>query len=290
MQLIPLSEEQKIEAKERAKELVIRSIGEEPKLEDYQSSHISEYPQWLNRGLLILTVIFALIVFMPSLFRIFTLGYASFIQGINVEYQATIAGLSLVLTAEFAVILSGLLRETLVKGRRQQALLWLATLIGLGITLLGNITIVNPHTVIEWLEALSSPVMVLVSAMSFERILLQSLLERRRSVKAFIEAHKQYELDTREPETHYSFRRFWASSLREALIEENSKGRGQKERLELMSQMTPDDWKQLILAHMIEDDWSSEPVNFTQGSDNQSHYNPQSSNTYQSLNGAKAKE
>lgn len=282
-ELIGLSEEQRLEAQEKARELVIKSIGEEPKQEDFKSTHISEYPMWFTFVILGLTIVFALIVFMPSLFRIFTLGYASFYAGISVEYQATIAGLSLVLTAEFAVILSGLLRETLAKTKGQRVLLWIATVIAIGITFLGNWTIVNPHNVMEWLEALSSPVMVLVTALSFERILLQTLLERRRALTNYSKALKQYQLDTKEPETHYRYKNYYASEIKRMLIAVNSKGRGQKERLEYLATLDTNDWKSLVIAEMNQENWftqeSNHNANFTQGS--QSHYQDQNQNHYQ---------
>lgn len=296
--LYGLSEDQRIDAKERARALIIRRAGDKPQPEQfrraalprpdraqYADTHISRYPAWLTKavgGVMLLVFVAAA---MPSLFRLFTAGRDYFAHGINDPVQAAIVGLSTFLLAEFLIVLSTISARVYFTGRSR--LLFAAPVaMGLAVALVGNWTITQPGDIFGWLETIVPPVSVVFIALVLEKLILDSIHARHANEKAYQaalndwkqatadqqaaeesayhDAVRRWQDMTREPEQADDWTQVYATALREGLRAANARGRGMRERVEVMQSLNGRDWSRLVRREMDQDRWYlmvfSEPV------------------------------
>lgn len=261
--LVPLTEEERLDARDRARKNVIRSFGPRPTREQFRDYAASQYPRWLTFGVgLMLVIVFAAAANV-SVFRIFTAGRDHFLETIGIEWQAAIVGASSFLLAEFMVIAATIAMRIYFTGRDR----WLMALpIGLGLLMafVGNWTIGQPKIEFTasglWsiLETATPPAAVLFMALIGERLILETLRNRHRNEQAFQAALAEWLKMTAEPEKSPIWRRSYANALKEVIREVNSNGRGQKERREFMQQMRGPEWSVVVMREMQADQWFEE--------------------------------
>lgn len=261
--LIPLTEEERLDARDRARQNVIRSFGPRPKRDTFKDHAASEYPAWLTYGVgtMLLLVFFA--AANVSIFRVFTAGRDHFMETINIEWQAAIVGASSFLLAEFMVIAATVAMRIYFKGRDRWLML-VPILMGLLMAFVGNWAISQPTVEFSaaglWsiLETATPPAAVLFMAIIGERLILETLRNRHRNEQAFQAALAEWQELTAEPEKSPRWRKSYANALKEMLRETNGSGRGQKERREWMQQMRGLEWSVVVMREMQADQWFEE--------------------------------
>lgn len=267
MNLISLTPEQRLDALESAKQYMVRFIGEKPLPSQFQNLSMSKYPQWVTRMIAVFLGITAVASALPSLFRLFTAGRDYFVQGINEPFQGAIVGISTFMLAEFLVILSTISANVLYTGRARW-LFAIPVVMGLSMAIVGNITVVQPHDLFSWLEALVPVFSVLFIALIGERLTLESIQSRHESTRAYEQAVATWQSDMSKIESHPRFAQAHADSIRQQIISVNARGTGAGARKAQMEAMTPNEWKQVVLGELNNDNWftanhitpKSEPV------------------------------
>ncbi len=263
--LQPLTEAERLDARDRARQHVMRLAGPRPARDQFRDYTASEYPRWLTLGVGAMLVIVFAAAANVSVFRLFTAGRDHFLESIGIEWQAAIVGASSFLLAEFMVIAATIALRIYFKGRDR----WLmAVPIGLGLLMafVGNWAISQPQVALTaaglWsiLETATPPAAVLFMAVIGERLILESLRNRHRNEQAFQAALADWQQATAEPERSPAWRRSYANALKEAIREANGSGRGQKERRELMAALRGPEWAALVLREMQADRWFEEAI------------------------------
>ncbi len=254
-----LSDEQRIDARERAAKLTLKAVGDKPRRESFLNSSVSKYPSWFTRFVAGLMAVVFVAAGMPSLFRLYSAGRDYFMLGINDSLQASIVGFSTFLLAESLVVLSTIAMRVYFTGRAQ----WffgIPIFMGLSMALVGNHTVVQPHDPFSWLETIVPVFTVLFVAIIGERLVLESLETRHANEKAYQEALVSWQTAAHAPETHPRFASILANALRDALKVVNSEGSGATRRKELMSALSVEHWKALVYRELQADNWYATPL------------------------------
>jgi hypothetical protein len=288
-----LNDEQRLDAKNAARRVVVATYGTEPTLEnfqrllpqlpdraDYENRTIAEYPAWLVQligGLMIVVFIAAA---MPSMFRLFSVGRDYYMEGIAVGWQGAVVGFSTFLLAEFLIVLSTVAMRVLFKSLLARSMFIIPILLGLSMAFVGNWTITQPHDAMGWLETIAPPMAVLFTAIIGEQITLHSIrkrymnertfqqdyrdveAERRQQQQAEKEAYRsalgQWQEITNNPEQSELWLSAYANQLKAQIVQANDAGRGRTERMEYLNNLERPQWIALIRREIDSEQWFSE--------------------------------
>ncbi len=299
--LAPLTEEERLNARDRACRAVIRKIGPQPMREQFnragprpvreqfEDTAISEYPAWMTRAIGAMLLIAFAGAFATSAFSVFSAGRDHYLaamgSGAGIEWQAVIVGVAVVLLAEFLTIASVLAARILLAGRRiWQLVMMLPIAAGVVMAVTANAVIARPVGFWPWLVTVAPPVSVVFLSLILEQIALTDIKRRHANERAFQVALREWKLQTQadeqayqaalheweqrvaQPEQSPHWPQAYANSLKEALREANSRGRGRAERLEYMGTLTGAEWSVLVTRELLADRWFEEvavDANFT---------------------------
>jgi hypothetical protein len=292
-QIYRLNDEQRLTAKNEARQIVIAQYGNEPTLEqfqrplpllpdreNYEGRTVSEYPAWLTKVISTFMVIVFIAAALPSLFRLYRVGYDYFYAGIESGWQATVVGVSTFLLAEFLIVLSTVAMRVLFKSTLARAMFILPIGLGLAMAFVGNWTITQPHDAMSWLETVVPPIAVLFTAMIGEQLTLHSIKSRYANERAYQQDRRAIESERREqqqaekqayrhavtiwhnatnsPENSEFWLSAYANALREQIVRANDSGRGRTERMEYLSNLSRDEWISLIRQEIQAEQWFRE--------------------------------
>jgi hypothetical protein len=260
-QIRQLTDEERIEAVERARQIVTLAAGTAPTRDKFQHYGASHYPAWFNRLVAVLMAIVLIAAAMPSLFRLYTAGHDYFLHGIDNPLLASIVGISTFLLAEFLIILSTISARVYFTGRARLIFV-VPIVLGLAMALVGNYVIAKPADLFGWLETLVPPVAVLFLALIGERLILDAIEARHANERAYQLALASWHAATAQPEHSPRWKAAYSNALKAALISANSRERGATERKAIMAEFTTADWRRLIDRELSAEDWytSPEPV------------------------------
>ena len=247
----PLSDDERITARQNAIHSVARATGAEPDRAAFMRYNASEYPRWLTGLVVVGMLIVFLAAFALSIFRLFTAGRDYFLLGIPDPTQAAIAGVAIFLMAEFMVIVSTLVMRVYFEGRAR-LLMVLPIGIGVAIALVGNGVIGQPHDLFGMLETFAPPLAVLFMAIILERLMLATLRQRRAAELAYQEAVNAWKAATASPEQSPLFGQFYANALKDQLSRANGRRAAVKE---LLPQMTVEHWRYLVSRELAAANW-----------------------------------
>jgi hypothetical protein len=258
-----LTPEERLDAQERAKALILRAYGDAPQRAAFAQDSASEYPVWIQRAILALVAIVLVAAFIPSAIRLYDIGYSTFYDAIPHQQSAAMAGLSIVILAEAAQVLFSIAGAVLPTSRAAHRVLLAAMLGATILALVGNAQVglaqagkwANPFA---WLDALLPPLAVLATAYVLKGQLLSAIKQRHAQERAYSAALAQWRSATAQPLNAPQWPQAYANALRAALIEANSKGPGAQARKDVMAQMDNRAWKALVLHEMAADAWFSQ--------------------------------
>ncbi len=258
--IYPLTEDQRAEARQHARTAIIKSFGPRPNRDQFRDHSTSEYPRWLTYGVGFMLLIVFFAAANLSMFRVFTAGRNHFQESITVPWQAALAGASAFLLAEFMVIASTIAQRIYFKGRDR----WLMAVpiaLGLAMAFIGNWAISQPELTFTaagvWsvLETATPPAAVLFMSIIGERIILEALRSRHANEKAYQAALAEWQALVNEPESSPEWRRTYANTLRDTIRAANKTGRGQKERQEIMGNLSRAEWSMLVAREFQAGQW-----------------------------------
>jgi len=253
-ELRPLTDEERLEAADRAKAVVLKANGDKPKREQFLDTAISRYPTWFSRIVAVFMVIVFVAAAMPSLFRLYTAGSEYFRHGIDNAFLGSIVGISTFLLAEFLIILSTISARVYFEGRARLVFV-IPICLGLAVALVGNWVVAQPTDIFGWLETLSPPFAVLFLAIIGERLVLDAIESRHANERAYQVALVEWQASNHEPEQSPRWRSAYANALKAMIRDVNGKDRGATARQQLMGTLTASDWRVLVLREMRAESW-----------------------------------
>ncbi|MEM9954364.1 MAG: hypothetical protein AAF846_22325 [Chloroflexota bacterium] len=293
VQIYRLTDEQRIDAKNEARKVVIAQYGDEPTLEqfqrplpmlpnreDYQNRTVSDYPAWLTKAIGTFMVIVFIAAALPSLFRLFRVGYDYYYMGIQSNWQATVVGVSTFLLAEFLIVLSTVAMRVLFKSKLARAFFLIPIALGMAMAFVGNWTITQPHDTMAWLETIVPPIAVLFTAFIGEQMILHSIKTRYANERAYQQDRRALESERREqsnseklayrealanwhdatkaPEQSDYWVSAYANAIRNKIMEANNSGTGKTKRMEYLDTLSRQEWIALVRQEIEAEQWFKE--------------------------------
>ena len=279
-QLIGLTEADRLAARDVARQNVIRRVGQKPERAQFEHHTASKYPASVSTAITGFMILLLIAAFAPSAFRIYRVANDTFGKAIADSGQQTVAGVAFVLLAELAVLGFVIAAGTLDVGRKTRGLLYVAALVSTMIACIGNVQVSIPHTPgawnwftewiqafshepFAWFEAIAPPVFTLIAGLVLKEVALDSIQRRHANEHAYQSALTEWKAATADPEALPTFRAAYANALRDQLQRVNAKGRGQKERIEVMQSLSSDHWRSLVQRELQADSWFAEPAHGT---------------------------
>lgn len=284
-----LSDERRIEARARARELVVKEAGEEPRREDFNNHTTSKYPEWMMWVINISCFIVLLAAFLPSAFRLMWIGSTTFVQSLQDAYAAMITGFSIVIMAELSMVLFSIASVVIEAHKPSepmpdklgclgwiayrirtldsvQALLMVSELVATSIALIGNAEVslsgTHQHTLFSVVEAFSPSIIIFTTSYVLKAQMLNSIHRRHANTLAFAAAWNAWKAATATPEASASYRPHLHNALKEFVREDNEKGKSAaaQARREYMAGLVVQDWRALVWRELQADNWYEDPV------------------------------
>jgi hypothetical protein len=251
----PLTQQQRLEARQKAIRVIEALAGEKPKREHFKNTSISQYPQWITGIVVVLSLVVLFTSFLLSAMRLYHIGYATFYKTLANDLSSTIAGYAIVLLSEAAAVLFTIALSVIGQSKTQKRILSASIAGTAALALSGNYYVAlhsNDLTVFSVLEAMLPPLLTLSTAYVLKELLLNIIEQRHADQNAFALALLEWEQSIANPEEHPKFLQAYANELRDALVKSN---RRRKATREAMEQLANTDWKTLVKRELQTEDW-----------------------------------
>lgn len=263
-QIQPLTQQQRVQARKQAIEVVEALAGKKPAREQFRNSTISKYPYWITGMVVGLSLIVLLTAFLLSAMRLYHIGYATFHQTLANDIASTVAGFAIVLLSEAAAVLFTIALSVIGQSPTQKRILLASIFATAALALSGNyyVALDGQHfTVFGVLEAMLPPLLTLSTAYVLKELLLRVIENRHADQLAFETALAEWKRATAYPEQHPNFPQAYANELRDLLIKANRRSKGVREIMEQLDRTT---WRLLVQRELHTESWftiqENEPI------------------------------
>ena len=251
----PLTQQQRLEARKKAIEVIEALAGEKPERELFKNAAISKYPHWITALVTVLSIIVLLTAFLLSAMRLYHIGYATFYETLAHDLMSTVAGFAIVLLSEAAAVLFTIALSVIGQTQTQKRIL-LASIAGTAaLALSGNYYVaLHEHelTIFNVLEAMLPPLLTLSTAYVLKELLLRVIEQRHADQLAYEQALSDWQRSTANPDQHPHFVQAYANELRDALIKVNGRRKVAKEAIEQLSKAA---WRVLVKRELQTEEW-----------------------------------
>jgi hypothetical protein len=251
----PLTQQQRLEARQKAIKVIEALAGEKPKREHFKNSTISKYPHWITGIVVVLSLVVLFTAFLLSAMRLYHIGYQTFYKSVQDNLSSTVAGFAIVLLSEAAAVLFTIALSLIGQSKAQSRILALSIAGTAALALSGNYYVAldgNDLTVFSVLEAMLPPLLTLSTAYVLKELLLNIIEQRHTDQNAYEFVLMEWERSTVNPEQHPQFVQAYANELRDALIKSN---RRRKVAREMMEQLASVEWKTLVKRELQTEEW-----------------------------------
>ena len=251
--------DERLKAYQNAKDHIIAKQGEKPTRDDFsQGQVVGEWPQYVTKIMMRLTLIMLIATFTPSAIRIYQIGSQTFGDSVGHEWSKIIAGIACVLMSEVGMIIFSLALAIMPTSRTSKLILYSSIAISASFALIGNIQIAMPghwNNPFAWLEAVAPPVLTLGTSYVMKEQMLYSIRQTQKIDIKYGEFIAAYRLLVANPEDHKDFLIAYANAIRDMIKQVNSTGRGAPERKQIMMRLTNASWSKLVKKEMESDNW-----------------------------------
>lgn len=257
------SNSQRIDARNRAKELVVTMAGAKPNPDEFRENHIGRYPAAVVNTVLFLCAVALLAAFYPSAMRLYEAGYHSFYHAIQNPTKAQLAGVSLIVMAELTLLICNLALTVIDASTSYRIMLNIGSILSTAIALVGNIQVGlvgQFDSPIAYLETMTPPLLVVILSFVLKGVLLTRISETHQWQTSFRQALDRWQQDVRNAEHSPRFKQAYAAELKALYVSINGDGRGRTERLNYLQSLTAQEWSALVKAAFSEDVWYDDAV------------------------------
>ena len=252
--LMGLSAMERQEAKDNAREIIVRGQGNKPVREHYQSQYVSRYPLWLTLTISVLCLVALVAAFTISATHLNDIGKSTIARTIDHEASIGSVGISVVILAEVSALVFSL-ALALANDKPSRYAMYGGMMASTAIALTGNIEHANPVTIFGWILAVIPALVVLGLGYTLKMQALDAIKDRYTARREYDLAMVGYNKSIAAPESSPKWTQVYASAIRDMLIKVNRKGRGRNERIMVMNGMDNADWKRLVAQEMTNDNW-----------------------------------
>lgn len=262
------STQQRIDARNRAKELVVTMAGTKPSPDEFRENHIGKYPAVVVNAVLILCGVALLAAFYPSAMRLYEAGYHSFYHAIQNPAKASLAGISLIVMAELTLLICNLAYTVIDTNATYRALLNIGSVLSTAIAMVGNIQVGlvgQFDSPIAYLETMTPPLLVVILSFVLKGVLLTRISESHQWQTAFKQSLERWQSDVRNAESSPRFKQAYANELKQLYLAINGEGRGRSDRLAYLQTLSPGGWSSLVKAALQEDVWYDDDAEAVEG-------------------------
>lgn len=261
-----LREEQRIEARQRARENLLTKLGGEPQFEDFERRTYSHYGPTVDRALMGAMIMMLVAAFTVSAFHIYHVGNTTYRAGIDSAWQAIISGFALVILAETAVLLLSVMPAVWDIPRGIKAVMYTGAIGAAFIAAIGNIDVTITYTsrpfdwFQAWIRSISvapsrfvlatmPPALTLIVGQGLKyRVLIEA--QRRHEAKANYEAALA---DWKRVEAHLEQHSDWLQAYATALWDTWRHGK----RKEIWQGITASDRRAIVQRELEAEHWFS---------------------------------
>lgn len=257
----PLTQGQRIEAREKARTATINSVGNAPKRKDFNTNDYGKFPREVRYSIMFLITLILAAAFILSAMRLYHVGNTEFLKTIADHNSAIAAGVFIILLAEASTIMFtiaiNVIGDTWLSKGIMFGLAVLATMIALS----GNYYVALYHqeaNFFSWLEALSPPIITIGTSFVLERFVFGMIEQRHKDQIEYEKALKVYIEKTGTPETHDFFPQAYANALFDMLISVNKDGRRKhdgKYFRDVLAQLSSTNKVALVQREIEADSW-----------------------------------
>lgn len=252
-----LTQAKRDQARERARSSIRRRHGAAPTREQFQH-HSRKYPLKIQAVVYILMLIPLVAFLLLSAMRLFAIGkqmHADVSLGaklLGVYDQAPIAGLAIVLGAEFAQVVFTVALTVLAGGRKAARFAFVVGIIlSTLIALIGNAQYAlwgKDISAFRVLETLAPPIVVLVLGEVLALLWLDSISAGHETQRLYDIARNDWAKVNKEPERHPEWLKAYATALRDELCRYNGMS---------IDDLQPDEWRTLVQNEIDAENWYS---------------------------------
>jgi hypothetical protein len=261
-----LRDDQRIAAKQQARDNLIAQWGGEPQFATYERRIVSKFGQNADRNGLIFLVGVFLAAFLISAVHIFTVGYQTFLESGSSDLVAVGVGGAFVFLAELAIIAFSYVTTVWDMPRAVKISMYAGIAGSAFIATIGNINAVILYKdapfdwVVAWWRALATapnewalatlpPFLTVLVGMGIKYRLLNESRQRHDAQTLFDKAVSEWEFKVAHLEQHTE----WKERYAHALWDTWRKGK----RRDLLSAITPDLRNQIVWREMDADQFFS---------------------------------
>jgi len=250
----PLNQDIRLIAREKARTLLLKSIGEKPERHNYSMNYYSKYPKWMTQLITTLCLIVLVGAFLPSSFRLYVAGSEAFAHGVEIPALIIISGIATVIMAETAQVVASLALAIYGTTKWARRILYAIMIMSTSLALIGNWHVANPYDVFSVVEAIFPPLLVLGMSYILKGQMLQSIEIRHSSEKAYQEDLANWNKLASDVELHTDWKQKYASALRDQLTKANKR----KKSINI-NEVSLEEWKALVWREMQEENWFYAP-------------------------------
>lgn len=274
----PLTDERRIEARERARALVVKAAGTKPERKDYNTATESKYPIEMTTTINALCLMVLLAAFLPSAIRLYHIGSTTFYETLPDTTSANAAGLSIVIMAEISMVLFSIASVVMESHRSDgvpskgrvwlpsidgvKTLLMVSQLVATAIAVAGNAQVSLPgheNNLFALIEAFTPSIVVFTTSTILKAQMLTAIERSHANARAYAAALNAWTLATSQTERDPAYRPALHNALRDFIREDNLKGTGATARREYMAGLILPDWRVLVKRELMADEWYTDP-------------------------------
>lgn len=250
----PLSQNARLDARENARNLLLKSIGNKPERNAYSMNQYSKYPKWMTKLITALCIMVLAGAFLPSSFRLYIAGSTAFSHGVPIPSLVVISGIATVIMAETAQVVASLALAIYGMTKWSRWILYAIMVMSTSLALIGNWDIAKPSGVFGVVDALFPPLLVLGMSYILKGQMLYAIEILHSAEKEYQEDLTKWNTTSADIEEHPQWKQKYASSLRDQLIKTNKR----KKSINI-NELSLKEWKVLVWREMQEENWFYEP-------------------------------
>ncbi len=219
--IAPLSQQQRIQARQNAVANTIAVIGKSPKRDDFVTHQYGRFPNSVRLAIMALVTIILVSAFILSAMRLYDIGNIEFAKTIPDKYSAIAAGIFIILLAEASTVLFMIAISVIGDSRISKGIMLTLAILATAIALAGNYYVAlhgQETNVFSWLEALSPPIITIGTSYVLERFIFGMIEQRHRDQIAFDKEYKVYQQKVSNPERHDYFVQAYANAIWDQLL------------------------------------------------------------------------